>query len=206
MTDIYSLGFDKTLDKTGTQTQSGVVYNTNSASYQLQQSTVNSQNLLEGGAVHSGMTTYMTGTGFWLGLIDGVAKLSIGDPAGNYIAWDGSQLLTRSTVSTLVTLTDAANVTLDALAGDVFYLSAGGNRTLLAPTNPVDGRAIIIRHYANGGARTLTLTTGSAGAFRFGTDVTTALSVTDSGAMDYIGCIYNGVDARWDVVAYSKGY
>ena len=104
-----------------------------------------------------------------------------------------------------VALTDGATVALNAALGGVFTLTAAGNRTILAPTNAVDGQKIVIRHVASGGARTLTLTTGSAGAFRFGTDIT-AVTATNSGLTDYIGCVYNSTASRWDVVAYVKGY
>jgi len=103
------------------------------------------------------------------------------------------------------TLTDGASVALDASKGNVFDLVAAGNRTISAPTNATDGQKIVIRHNASGGARTLSLTTGSAGAFRFGTDIT-ALTATTSGLTDYIGAIYNGAASRWDVVSYVKGY
>lgn len=105
-----------------------------------------------------------------------------------------------------VSLVDGATVSLDAREGKIFRLSAGGNRTILTPTwNKKDGKTIIIEHYASGGARTLSLTTGSAGAFRFGTTIT-ALTATDSGKTDYIGCIYNFTDDRWDVVSVSKNF
>ena len=104
------------------------------------------------------------------------------------------------------TLTDGATVALNAgLPGGVYRLVAAGDRTILAPTNATSGQKIIIQHVASGSTRTLTLTTGSAGAFRFGSDIT-AMTVTASGKTDYIGCVYNGTDSRWDVVAYSKGY
>lgn len=103
-----------------------------------------------------------------------------------------------------VALTDGATVALDAALGGTFTLVALGNRTLLAPSNAVDGQKIVVRHTASGGTRTLTLTTGAAG-FRFGADIT-ALSVTSSGKTDYIGAIFHSTDNRWDVVAYVKGY
>lgn len=110
-----------------------------------------------------------------------------------------------SLVRGVVTLTDAATVALNAALGDIFRLVAAGNRTIDVPTNPVDGQKLVIQHKASGADRTLTLTTGSAGAFRFGTDITT-LTATTSGKTDYIGCIYNGADSRWDVVAVIKGF
>jgi hypothetical protein len=104
-----------------------------------------------------------------------------------------------------VALTDGATVALDSSAAKVFTLSAAGNRTISAPTNPVDGRGIIILHTASGADRTLSLTTGSSGAFAFGSDIT-ALTATTSGKTDVIGCLYSAVLARWLVVSYVKGF
>jgi hypothetical protein len=105
---------------------------------------------------------------------------------------------------TVVALADGATPALNAALGTVFELEAAGNREIAVPTNPVDGQKIIIRHKASGADRTLTLNNG-AGGFRFGSDIT-SLSATASGKWDYIGCIYNGDDSKWDVVAVAKGY
>jgi hypothetical protein len=40
----------------------------------------------------SGQTAYDTGTGFWIGDVAGVPKLSIGNSAGNKVTWDGTDL------------------------------------------------------------------------------------------------------------------
>jgi hypothetical protein len=101
-------------------------------------------------------------------------------------------------------LTDGATPALDASLGDIFTLSAGGNRTIAVPSNPVSGQKITIRHYASAGARTLALNTGANG-FRFGSDIT-ALTETASGKTDYVGAIWNSTDSKWDVVAYIKGF
>ena len=104
----------------------------------------------------------------------------------------------------VVTLADGATPALDASLGNIFYLSAGGDRTIAIPSNPTSGQKFIIRHYANGGARTLALNTG-AGGFRFGSDIT-SLTATSSGKTDYVGVIWNEIDSFFDVVAYVKGY
>lgn len=105
---------------------------------------------------------------------------------------------------TVVALTDGVTPALDASLGTVFTLTAAGNRTIAVPTNARAGQKIIIRHLASGADRTLALNTG-AGGFRFGTDIT-ALTATTSGKTDYIGCIYNATDSKWDVVAVTKGF
>ena len=107
-------------------------------------------------------------------------------------------------VPTIVTLTDGATPALDAALGTIFRLAAAGDRTIAVPSNATAGQKLVIQHYASGGARTLALNTG-AGGFRFSTDIA-ALTQTASGKTDYIGCIYNGTDAYWDVVAYVRGH
>lgn len=107
-------------------------------------------------------------------------------------------------IETVFALTDGATPALDASLGNIFTLSAAGNRTIAVPTNATNGQKIVIRHLASAGARILSLNTG-AGGFRFGSDIT-GLSQTESGKYDYIGCIYNSTAGFWDVVSYSKGY
>ena len=102
------------------------------------------------------------------------------------------------------TLTDGATPALDASLGNVFLLTAAGDRTIAVPSNATGGQKIIIVHKASGADRTLSLNSG-AGGFRFGTDIT-ALTATTSALTDYIGCVYNAADSKWDVVAYTKGY
>ncbi len=104
-----------------------------------------------------------------------------------------------------ITLTDEAGHIFDASTGNTFIMTATADRTLGTPTNPVANQRIIIKFKASGADRTLTLPVATTGDFRYGTDVTT-LTATTSAKTDYIGCIYNGDDSRWDVVAVVKGY
>jgi len=116
----------------------------------------------------------------------------------------GISVVTKAHTSGVVTLTDGATPALDASLGNTFLLTAAGDRTIAVPTNPTSGQKITIVHKASGGARTLSLNTGT-GGFRFGTDIT-ALTSTTSGLTDYIGAIYNSADNKWDVVSYIKGF
>lgn len=52
------------------------------------------------GYVRGGQTDYNTGTGFFLGYSGGAYKFSVGDPSGDYLTWDGSNL----TISALLTV------------------------------------------------------------------------------------------------------
>lgn len=105
---------------------------------------------------------------------------------------------------TVVALTDGATPALDASLGNIFTLSAAGDRTIAVPTNPTNGQQIIIAHTASGGARTLSLNSG-AGGFAFGSTIT-GLTLTSSGKIDYIGCIYNKTANLWHVIMYTKGF
>jgi hypothetical protein len=114
--------------------------------------------------------------------------------------------LPLAVLDTVTALADGAGSVIDASLGNIFTMEATGNRTLGTTTNGTDGQKIVIRHTASGGARTLTLPVATDGDFAFGSDVT-AITVTASGKVDYIGCIYEGGSVkRWHVVAYSKGY
>ena len=57
--------------------------------------TLGALTVASGGNIKQGQTAYNTETGFWLGDDAGTPKLSIGNPVGNYMTWDGSVLAIR---------------------------------------------------------------------------------------------------------------
>lgn len=133
-------------------------------------------------------------------LLESSSKIGVGATPS-----DAAQFQVDKSLSTgVVALADGATPALDASLGNTFTLTAVGDRTIAIPTNPTDRQKIVIAHTASGADRTLSLNTGT-GGFRFGTDIT-ALTATTSGKTDYIGCIYNGTDNKWDVVAVTKGF
>lgn len=132
------------------------------------------------------------------------ADLSLTDITTNDVSTTKHGFASKRMVVATITLTDGATPALDASLGNVFRLAAAGDRTIAVPSNAVGGQKIVIEHLASGGARTLALNSG-AGGFRFGSDIT-ALTQTASGKTDYIGCIYNDTDSKWDVVGYTKGF
>lgn len=76
------------------------------------------------GHIKSGQTAYDTGTGFWLGIVSGVAKMSIGDSSANKMTWDGSTLSVRGDInlkdytagSNLFISSDAVKTTVESAA------------------------------------------------------------------------------------------
>lgn len=103
------------------------------------------------------------------------------------------------------TLTDGATVNTDASLGNLFRCSMAGNRTFAAPTNATDGQRILYELTASAADRTPTFTTGSAGAFAFGTDIT-SIGVIASGTTCFVGAVYRASVDRWRIVAVAKGY
>lgn len=139
----------------------------------------------------------------WSGIFDTQNRLALGTAVTGVLAppHGGSGGWT--------VLQDAAILSVTPALGTVFYVEAGGNRTVaLVPiTDVIGGQTLVIAHKAIGGAnRTLTLTTtGGAGSFRFGTTIA-GLSATTAGLTDYIICTYNPQSQTWDVVDYKKGF
>ena len=110
--------------------------------------------------------------------------------------------LTKS-AAVVTGLTDQTTITTDASAGTIFTVTLAGNRTLAAPTNPVDGMKRIWRFKQDAtGSRTITLNA----IFRLGTDITSITLTTTASKTDYMGAIYNATDSKWDIVAFVKGF
>lgn len=157
--------------------------------------------LIRLGATYRGTTWRMTTAGPIT--IDTTATTWVVTPiALNPSTIDGGKI-TATFLNRVVTLTDAATIAVDASLGNTFDVTLGGNRTLGAPTNPINGQKVTfrIRQDATGG-RTLAFDA----IYRFGLDLVSFTASTAANKLDYIGCIYNGADTKWDVVAVSKGF
>ena len=111
--------------------------------------------------------------------------------------------MTGAFIESVSTLTDAANISVDATLGNIFTVTLGGNRTLSNPTGAVNGQRLTFRVTQDGsGNRTLAFDT----KFRFGTDLTSITLSTSANKTDYIGVIYHGADDKFDIVAIMKGF
>lgn len=104
-----------------------------------------------------------------------------------------------------VTLTDAATIATNAALSNYFRVTITSSRTLGIPTNPTDGQRVLWEVTASGGSRVLTLTTGSTGAFKFGTDFTVVPSIA-SGTTTFIGAVYRSTSSRWHVISVGSGH
>lgn len=129
--------------------------------------------------------------------------ITTGTPsATTYLRGDGAW---STTLTAPVTLTDATTIATDASTGTQFRVTMGADRTLGAPTNPTDGQKAMWEITASAANRTLTLATGTAGSFKYGTDITSIPAIV-SGTTTFIGAIYRTSSARWHVLAVSSGH
>ena len=114
------------------------------------------------------------------------------------------------TVKTPVALSAAAAaIATNANLGDAFRvtLGAAGPYTLKAPTNPTDGQMAIWEIAQDGvGGRVITLETGVAGGFAFGTGLTSVTFTTTASKTDILGARYNAAANRWWVLAFLPGF
>lgn len=101
-----------------------------------------------------------------------------------------------------ITLAETDPVAVDASTGTHFRLTLTADRTIDTPTNPTPGQIILFEVTASGGAnRILNLGAG------FGTGLDfTELAPIESGATDYLQCIYDERVTRWQLISYVKGY
>jgi hypothetical protein len=101
----------------------------------------------------------------------------------------------------VVALTDGATIAIDASAGNVQDVTLGGNRTIAAPTNAVDGQTLMLRITQDGtGSRTLTWNS----VFDFASIGTPELSTT-AGKTDVVPFIYIAAATKWRCLGVGLG-
>lgn len=123
------------------------------------------------GHIQGGQSAFNTGTGFFLGYEGAAYKFSIGNPAGNYITWDGTTLVIvgNQVVTDVYTTSGGSTWTkpTGAKTVDVYVFGAGGgggsgSRSAGTPNN------------RQGGAG------GGGGAFAFKSFVASVLGTTET--------------------------
>lgn len=117
--------------------------------------------------------------------------------------------MTGALAPSVIALTDAATIAVNAAPGNLFTVTLGGNRTFGAPANPVSGQAItmLIRQPASGGPWTPSFASGT-GGYSFGSSSvplwSTAANATDKIAWTYDAGNPNG--ARWTFAGFLGGF
>jgi hypothetical protein len=137
------------------------------------------------------------------GLAIGTANENTG--YGLYVASgapNGAAFFGAAVIPAVFALTDGATVNTNAVNGNIFTLTLGGNRTLANPTNPANGQKILyrIRQDATGSR---TVSWGS--AFRFSGGTAPTLTTT-ANKTDYLTFMYNGADSKWDLISMQLNF
>lgn len=145
----------------------------------------------------TGIVSYTIGDILYASAATTLAKRSIGT-SGQILAVV-SGLPNWITRYGTTTLTDAANISIDASLTTSYRVVLGGNRTLDNPTNPVDGKTIYIRVIQDGtGTRTLAYGT----KYKFSGSSTVSVAAN---AKDLLTCQYDATDDTWFCVL-TKAY
>jgi len=138
-----------------------------------------------------GLTAATAGTDYQapIGTISGVAKgnganaLTAATAGTDYVAPGTATAFTKQQSFTLAILTDGATINWDVSGAQKAKVTLGGNRTMAAVTNAVEGTTYLLWVIQDAtGSRTLTWTTTGAGSFDFGTGGTPTLTTTASKA------------------------
>lgn len=128
-----------------------------------------------------------------IGTISGIAKgnganaLTAATAGTDYVAPATATNFTAQQYFGLATLTDGANIAWDVSTKQKAAVTLGGNRTMDAVSNAVEGATYLLWAIQDAtGSRILTWTTTGAGSFDFGTDGAPTLTTTASKA-DLLG-------------------
>jgi hypothetical protein len=104
---------------------------------------------------------------------------------------------------TVVNLTDAATIAVDASLGNDFRVTLGGNRTVGTPANPTDGQKITFQvTQGTGGPYTLTWASG----YSFSAGLAQPTLSATAGNIDLLCFIYNSSKSAWLLAAFVNGF
>lgn len=102
----------------------------------------------------------------------------------------------------IITLTDASTVSVDASLGNHFRLTlTATGHTMGNPSNGTDGQKILFE-ITSGGAFTFSWGT----SYVWGSDVTVPTLSQTSGLVDYVGFVFNSAASEWRGIAWARGY
>jgi hypothetical protein len=141
------------------------------------------------------------------GGINGVTKFSV-DLNGNTVAGEVAAGKRATSGADSTVSTSGSSVSTDASAGNRKRVTASADFTFNAPSNATDGQVFewIAKNTHGSNTITITFTTGSSGAFRYGTNIVSGDMTVAAGKTRYVGTVYNATDSRWDIISTSTGF
>jgi hypothetical protein len=104
---------------------------------------------------------------------------------------------------TVVTLTDAATIEVDASLGNDFRVTIAGNRAMGNPSNSVDGQKIVFQVTQDAGGP-FTITWGS--SYEFSTGLPRPSLSTRAGHTDVLEFVYNNATGNWLLATFVNGF
>jgi hypothetical protein len=165
------------------------------------------------GVSFPGVPGNLTPFSFYLPYSDGatqylsaLAETPAAQPLGLYVPRDGGLPMLGELSPAVVELADAPVIEVDALLGNDFWVTIGGNRTFAAPTNPSDGQKILIEvlQPESGGPFTPAFATGT-GGYDFGAWPAPQWS-TAPGALDQVAFRYSARRSAWLYLGFGPGF
>jgi hypothetical protein len=156
-----------------------------------------------------------TGTGSvsaapaWSALVSGDVPNNAANTTGTAANLTGGATLPAYLAPKVTALTDGSSIATNAALGNDFKVTIAGNRTMAAPSNPVDGQKIMYEiKQDTTGSRLITWTTGT-GGFSFGAGSAPTLTTTASD-VDLVAFRYSaaagGATGRWCYMGAGLGY
>ena len=131
----------------------------------------------------------------------GGSVLGIASPAS--AAEQSTTVEPGAVAPTVVSLTDAPSISVDASLGNDFRVTIAGNRTMVNPSNPTDGQRIVFE-ITQGAGGSYTISWGSDYGFSAGLPQPT-LS-TAQGKTDLLFFVYNATIGQWLLTAFVNDF
>lgn len=115
----------------------------------------------------------------------------------------GGTTLPGGSAPTVVALTDAPAIAVDASLGNDFRVTINGDRTMEDPANPLDGQKAVFQ-VTQGTGGPFSLTWGS--SYEFSTGLPQPSLSTAAGDTDLLAFIYNAAKGKWFMAAFVNGF
>jgi hypothetical protein len=135
-------------------------------------------------------------------VLTGAVKLNPGSNIGLVRIGNGIEI-SASAGRAWTTLTWSSTITIDASTYGGFTITLGGPTTIATPISASADKSIMFRLRQDGtGGRTVAWSS----AWNFGADLYGLGVASSPNAYTYVGAIYNSTTAKWDVIAWARGY